>query len=362
MPDISAAGTSSQQKAPVKRIHRMRDSDPAPPVARPSFGRAVTVLLVDDQGGVGDAVRRALAAETEIEFCHCTEPAAALVAAKEAKPTVILQDLAMPGIDGLDLVRRYREDLATASIPIIVLSTREDPAVKSDAFKAGANDYLVKLPDRVELVARIRYHSNAYRYQLQRDEAYRELHESRQQLLEKNIELQRLTNVDGLTGLSNRRYLDEYLTAEWKRAIRTQKPLSILMVDVDHFKQYNDTYGHLSGDEILRRVARAIGDNFSRSTDLAARFGGEEFVVVLADTPYSGALYLGDKVCRAVEALRLPHIASGVGKFLTVSVGGATRVPRPGDRFSLLVDAADKALYAAKRAGRNRAVAHDMVS
>jgi two-component system, chemotaxis family, response regulator WspR len=134
------------------------------------------------------------------------------------------------------------------------------------------------------------------------------------------------------------------------------------MIDVDHFKEYNDTYGHLPGDEILKRVARTIDDNFNRSTDLAARFGGEEFVVVLADTPHSGALHLGNKVCRAVEALRLPHIASGVARFLTVSVGGATAIPQPGDPVSLLVDAADKALYAAKRAGRNRAVATDAVS
>ena len=139
---------------------------------------------------------------------------------RRSKPTVILQDLVMPGVDGIELVRRYRADPATSGIPIIVLSTKEEPSVKSDAFKAGANDYLVKLPDQIELIARIRYHSMAYLTQRQRDEAYRALHESQQQLLETNRELKRLTNVDGLTGLSNRRYFNECIETEWKRSLR----------------------------------------------------------------------------------------------------------------------------------------------
>lgn len=214
------------------------------------------VLLVDDQAMIGEAVRRGLANEDNIDFHFCADPHQAVLQAMRIKPTVILQDLIMPGLDGLTLVREYRNNPATQDIPIIVLSTKEDPLVKSAAFAAGANDYLVKLPDTIELVARIRYHSRSYLTLLQRDEAYRALRVSQQQLLDSNLMLQRLMNSDGLTGLSNRRHFDEYLELEWRRAMREQQQLSLLMIDVDYFKAYNDSFGHLAGDEALRQVAR----------------------------------------------------------------------------------------------------------
>ncbi|HCL54373.1 MAG TPA: diguanylate cyclase response regulator, partial [Pseudomonas sp.] len=127
----------------------------------------------------------------------------------------------------------------------------------------------------IELVARIRYHSRSYLTLLQRDEAYRALRVSQQQLLDSNLMLQRLMNSDGLTGLSNRRHFDEYLELEWRRAMREQQQLSLLMIDVDYFKAYNDTFGHLAGDEALRRVAEAIRGSCSRPSDLPARYGGE---------------------------------------------------------------------------------------
>jgi signal transduction histidine kinase len=135
----------------------------------------VTVLLVDDQAMIGEAVRRQLANLPNIDFHYCSDPAAAIQMAEKIKPTVVLQDLVMPGIDGLSLVRQFRTNPQTKDTPIIVLSTKEDPAIKGEAFAAGANDYLVKLPDKIELVARIRYHSRAYLNQIQRDEAHRAL-------------------------------------------------------------------------------------------------------------------------------------------------------------------------------------------
>src|SRR5690606_24859191 len=138
---------------------------------------------------------------------------------------------------------------------------------------------LVKLPEPIELIARIRYHSNAYLTQLQRDEAYRALRRSQQELTEINLELQRLTHVDGLTGLSNRRYLSESLEAEWKHGLRTQTPISAMMIDIDHFKLFNDTYGHAAGDEILQKVAAVVKAACRRASDIAARYGGEEFAV-----------------------------------------------------------------------------------
>lgn len=318
---------------------------------------ACMVLLVDDQAMIGEAIRRALLGQPNIEFHYCSNPGRALEVAEKIKPTVILQDLVMPDIDGLTLVRRYRANPVTKDIPIIVLSTKEEAAVKSAAFAQGANDYLVKLPDEVELIARIRYHSKAYLNQLQRDEAYRALRESQEELLEKNIELARLTNVDGLTGLNNRRYFNEFAEIQWKRAIRKKTWISVLMIDVDDFKRYNDTYGHLAGDEVLMDVGNMIQKCADRPTDLAARFGGEEFIAILPTTSLEEGRALGEKICRRVEQLGISHSGSSAGKIVTVSVGCASMIPQRGDVLVALVNLADAALYEAKHLGKNRVVA-----
>jgi two-component system chemotaxis family response regulator WspR len=317
--------------------------------------RPIMVLLVDDQLVIGEAVRRALLEDPTIEFHYCSNPLDAVEVARRVQPTVILQDLVMPQVGGLDLVRQYRADAITRDIPIIVLSTKEEARVKSDAFLAGANDYLVKLPDRIELIARIRYHSAAFLSQLQRDEAYRALRKSQQELMEANLALQRLTNVDGLTGLSNRRYFEDYMETEWRQAIRTQEPVSLLMVDIDHFKQYNDTYGHLAGDEVLRRVAHTVQECFRRPRDLTVRMGGEEFVVVLPLTPVDQLTMLARRAVQAVEGMAEPHRSSPVAQVVTISVGAACCTPTLDEQPFSLVETADRALYEAKRLGRNRA-------
>lgn len=314
----------------------------------------VTVLLIDDQAIIAEAIGGCLAGHNDITLHYCANPAEALYVAETIKPTVILQDLVLPEGDGLQLVRKFRSHPHTSAIPIIVLSGQDDATIKSDSFRAGADDYLVKLPDPVELVARIRHHTRAYLNQLQRDEAYRALRESQQQLIASNLELQRLSNLDGLTGLSNRRHFDLYLEAEWKRATREQQPLSLLLLDVDEFKPYNDHYGHLAGDEALKAIANVLQDNAKRSCDLPARYGGEEFAMVLPGTPATGAEEIAEAVRQAVLALQLPHAYSTVSDWLTISIGIATRVPPREQTWSVLVDAADHALYDAKNQGRNR--------
>ncbi len=157
----------------------------------------------------------------------------------------------------------------------------------------------------------MRHHSKAYINQVQRDEAYRALHESQRKLLEINHELQRLTNVDGLTGLSNRRYFNDYSGPQWKLAMREKTPIAILMIDVDNFKKYNDTYGHLAGDEVLKSIGAAMLRSFARPTDLPARFGGEEFVVLLPATPLESLVTLGDRLRANVEELKIPHARLG---------------------------------------------------
>src|SRR5215471_15498252 len=150
------------------------------PIMSPS--QQVTVLLIDDQTIVGESVRRMLAGETDIQFHFCQDPTKAIETANAVQPTVILQDLVMPEIDGLQLVKFFRANKATRLIPMIVLSSKEEPIIKAQAFALGANDYLVKLPDKVELIARVRYHSRGYINLLERDEAYRRLEESERHL------------------------------------------------------------------------------------------------------------------------------------------------------------------------------------
>ncbi len=317
------------------------------------------VLLVDDQPLVGQAVRLALATHPHINFHYCARADEAVAVAELTKPTVILQDLVMPGVDGLALVQQYRTNPATVDIPIIVLSSTEDPAIKRAAFAAGVNDYLVKVPDTIELVARIEYHSRFYINLQQRDAAFQALQESQQKLQEINLELLRLTNTDGLTGIANRRYFDDYLEAEWRRAKREQAEISILLIDVDNFKSYNDTYGHVAGDEVLRRVAAAIQGVCKRPADLAARFGGEEFALILPKTTAGGVGMIGAMLRDAVEALAISRNTATPSDRVTVSGGGATLIPGEGEAPARLIELADSRLYRAKHLGKNRMVVAD---
>lgn len=182
----------------------------------------------------------------------------------------------------------------------------------------------------------------------------RKLRQRIQQLEEDNRELQRLAQRDGLTGISNRRYFDLFLDKELRRAKRETTPLSLILIDIDFFKGYNDTYGHQSGDDCLKRVAGALSDAVNRPGDLVARYGGEEFGVVLANTDSPNALRLAEKLRAEVEALNVPHKASEVSTSITISVGVATTVPEWDCSPKTLITAADVALYQAKAGGRNR--------
>lgn len=317
-------------------------------------GMRARVLLVDDQAIVAEAIRRMLAPELDMEYHYCPDPAQAIAQAVEFQPTVILQDLVMPDIDGMMLLRFFRANPVTKNIPIIVLSTKEDPKIKSDAFALQASDYLVKIPDKIELLARIRAHTRSYLAQQQRDEAYRALREMQIELERKNKELERLSSLDGLTGIANRRRFDEYLEQEWMRAARDNKHLSLILTDIDHFKAYNDNYGHQGGDEILRKVATALEGAINRPGDMVARYGGEEFVVVLPDTDLEGAVQVAESLRRAVDALDIPHAHSTAADHVTISLGAACIIPREGGLPKTLIETADEVLYEAKHNGRNR--------
>lgn len=312
------------------------------------------VLLVDDQLIVAEAFRRMVADLDDMEVFYCSDPARAVEEATRIQPTIILQDLVMPGMSGLMLLSLLRSHPQTRSVPIVVLSTKEDPKVKSEAFAIGANDYLVKFPDKIELVARIRAHTRGYLVQQQRDEAYKALRRLKIELERKNSELEALSCRDGLTGVLNRRGFDDFLGKEWLRAMRERKQLGLLLIDIDHFKEYNDNYGHQRGDECLRRVAFALGASLKRPTDVVARYGGEEFAVILPDTGIDGGAMIADSLCGAVELIHVPHAFSKTTDHVTVSIGVATLLPAAGDSPEDLIDLADKALYEAKSSGRNQ--------
>ncbi len=314
---------------------------------------AVIVLLVDDQRMIAEAVRRSLAEEKDIAFHYCSDPEQALPMIDSLHPTCILQDLVMPQIDGLEMLKIYRQHEEYRHIPVIVLSTREEPEIKSKAFASGANDYLVKLPDSVELIARVRYHSKGYIVQQQRDAAYKALQESERRLAEANRQLQKLSSQDGLTHIPNRRHFDEMLHKEWHRAMRHSTSLSMIMIDIDFFKLYNDHFGHQGGDDCLKKVAHILQASVQRESDMLARYGGEEFAVILPETGIHGANEVAEQMRQQVFAARIPHAKSSVCPYVTISLGVAAAVPERASDPTCLIKAADKALYQAKQNGRN---------
>jgi two-component system chemotaxis family response regulator WspR len=330
------------------------------PIVRPD---TLVVLLVDDQAMTGEAVQRMLFDQADIQFHYCASSSEALEAAQRLNPTVILQDLIMPGVDGLTLVNRYRAAAATKDIPIIVLSSKDDPAIKRDAFRSGANDYLVKLPDQIELVARIRLHSKAYLNQIQRDEAYRSLSESQRQLVFSNSalaeriselqavrdELSRMVSTDSLTGLCSRRRWLELATAEFTRCRRYGRPLTFLMTDLDFFKRINDTFGHDTGDEVLRRFASVLR-GACRQSDVAGRIGGEEFAMFLPETPAGGAEEVARRIVETCRGLDISTPAGRVKVACSVGVAEATEIDGTVDG---VLRRTDTALYDAKRGGRD---------
>jgi two-component system chemotaxis family response regulator WspR len=319
------------------------------------------VMLIDDQPIVAEQVRRDLLEDSRIDFHYCADPNEALAVAESVNPTVILLDLLMPNIDGISAIKMFRTNVYTQEIPIVVLSSKEDAAMKAQAFAAGANDYLVKMPDKVELVARVVYHSLACIHKKQRDDAYRALRESQRKMEEKNIQLMQQSSIDGLTGISNRRHFDELLTGIWGNAQRTSTAIAIIMIDIDYFKLFNDKYGHIDGDDCLKVVARVLSEDIPRATDFIARYGGEEFAVVLFATDSDGAAIVAERLRKNVAELQIPNEDSKVSDYVSISAGVASTIPVPEAGQTQLIEAADAALYKAKEKGRNQVITSEMM-
>lgn len=288
-----------------------------------------TVLVVDDSPANVHQVFEVLGADYDVLVA--TNGTDGVELATQQRPDLILLDVVMPGMNGYDVCARLKEDPRTAAIPVIFITARDDEADEAHGLSLGAIDYLAK-PLRPAIV-RVRVKNHI------------ELKRSRDLL-------QRMTLLDPLTGIDNRRSFDDYLATEWARAAREAQTLSLLMIDVDHFKDFNDRYGHAVGDQALIRVAAALKATVQRPADLVARYGGEEFVCVLPNTDAEGAMQLAERLRAVVELLDFGQDAAAPVR-ITISLGIASASPADGGTADDLAKAADAALYQAKADGRN---------
>lgn len=314
----------------------------------------IMIMLIDDQAIVGKLIQNMLADQSDISFHYCHNPVLAIQEARSIQPTVILLDLIMPTLSGMQLLKKIRETPSTQDIPVIMLSIEDDPATKVQAFEYGANDYLVKLPDKIELIARLRYHSKAYIHKLQRDRIFEALQKTQAELEKQNIELLHLSQLDSMTEIANRGYFDQCILIELKRALRNQRAMSVIMLDIDHFKTYNDSYGHLQGDDCIQRIVAITKQQKHRPADLVARYGGEEFVLLLPETELAGAVKIAEAIRAAIEAEQIPHRGSLTADYVTVSLGVTGGLPCADDTPEKWLQHADEMLYKAKQSGRNQ--------
>lgn len=253
---------------------------------------------------------------------------------------LIIMDVEMPGLNGFETTRLMREWLGEHWVPIIFVTGKADDSSVEEGIEAGGDDYLTKPVSPIILKAKIR--------------AMQRIVDMRDQLREVNDELERLSQRDSLTHLYNRRTFSDLGKQQWAQAKRNQSPLSIIMLDIDHFKLFNDHYGHPAGDSCLKQVSGALQRALQRPSDIVARYGGEEFIVLLPNTNLSGAKVVGENVRRAIFELQIAHERSTTEKVVTASVGIATCTHTTGRTLDSLIEQADNMLYQAKNAGRNQ--------
>lgn len=290
------------------------------------------ILIVDDNAVNLTLLDAALGGEYEIRLAPGGKQALEVVESPEPLDLILL-DVMMPEVDGHAVCRAVKANPQRRRCPVIFVTALDEEADEERGFALGAVDYITK-PVSIPIVrARVRTHI----------------------ALKKQADLlEELCRIDALTGIANRRRFDEAYEQERRRALRDGKPLSALLADIDHFKEYNDHYGHGAGDACLARVAAALTSVVSRPGDLVARYGGEEFVAVLPATGEEGARGIAERMCSAVRSLEIPHAHSSAARILTISIGCATSEPGSSDAPAWLLESADRMLYRAKKEGRDR--------
>jgi diguanylate cyclase (GGDEF)-like protein len=289
------------------------------------------LLVVDDQPINIQVMHQVFGGDYQV-FMATSGPQA-LAICKANPPDLVLLDIVMPGMDGFEVCSSLKADDATCNIPVIFVTAHTDAAQETHGLGLGAVDFIAKPVNPAVVRARVK---------------------TQLTLKFQSDLLRKLVFLDGLSGVYNRRYFDQQLGIEWARSTRSSFPLSAIMIDVDHFKLFNDRYGHQSGDDCLRQIAVALKVCLKRPGDLVARYGGEEFACILPDTPFDDAMSLANDLERKVRALAIPHESSSVAEVITVSVGVATRTVDSADDAAALVGLADSQLYNAKQSGRGR--------
>ncbi len=311
---------------------------------------ALNILVVEDSKVTVKVLGNYLAAMNVSDPLIAENGTQALKIYERERPDVVLLDIKLPDINGFEVARQIRqmegEHEWAAIIFLTAMNSDEDLA---HGIAAGGDDYLVKPVSEVVFHAKVRAMQRLIGMQ-------RRLVEVTRQLDSANAELQRLSTTDALTGIANRRSLDYFMEREWRRCLRMKKPLSLVMMDIDYFKLFNDKYGHQAGDDCLKKVADQIARAAPRGTDLAARYGGEEFTLVLGETDQDGAMWIAERVRQMVAELKVPHYATS-SKFVTISCGVVSVLPDEHTSLEILLQSADASLYQAKRGGRDRVVA-----
>ena len=298
---------------------------PIPPPTRP------TVLVVDDSREALDGLCTLIQADYRTLFGLNGLDALAL--AMSESPDLIVLDVAMPGMDGYEVLRRLKAEPATQATPVIFLTAPGPGVSEARALELGAIDFITKPYNPAILKARMQ---NQLAYKRSLDQAMA------------------LSMGDALTGIPNRRRFDVQLSQEWERGLRTGKPLSMILMDIDHFKRFNDSLGHPAGDACLQRVAGVLLKSMLRAFDFTARYGGEEFACILAETDAKGALAVAQRIAANMTAARILHPDSPVSPQVTLSMGVTTMVPSRTRTANDLTLEADSCLYVAKGSGRNR--------
>ncbi len=289
------------------------------------------LLLVDDQPINIQVMHQIFGGDYQVFMATNGPQAVALC--QSNPPDLVLLDIVMPGMDGFEVCSLLKASDLTCNIPVIFVTAHTDAAQETHGLSLGAVDFIAKPVNPAVVRARVK---------------------TQLTLKFQSDLLRKLVFLDGLSGVFNRRYFDQQLGVEWARSTRSSSPLSAIMIDVDHFKLFNDCYGHQAGDDCLRQIAVTLKTSLKRPADLVARYGGEEFACILPDTPFSDAMGLANELERKVRALSIPHAQSSVAHVVTVSVGVATRTLDSVDDQAALIGLADAQLYEAKQSGRGR--------
>jgi diguanylate cyclase (GGDEF)-like protein len=292
-----------------------------------------TILIVDDERANLNILADILKAKYKVILAKSGSQALAL--AIRQPPDLVLLDIIMPDMNGYQILYEIKNNELLKDIPVIFISALSNDEDEEKGLVLGAVDYISKPFSYAIVLARVNNHIKIVR----------------QRKLIESIAL-----LDGLTEIPNRRNYNNRINMEWNRAVREKTPISLLILDIDYFKQFNDNYGHSKGDEALKFVATALSNAISRPADFAARIGGEEFAVLLPNTQAGGAYKKAELIRNAIEELKIDHHYSGVSSVLTVSIGGTSCLPEQMHGLQDFIEAADNMLYRAKNEGRNKVV------